>query len=114
MSIIANIKYECVECHKEFDEDDAIISICEECQIIDQDETIREVVTEISKKDYLWCDKEGYVGFNNDHEKEIFLDGIRKGIQDALFFVCDMYGEIEFFEKIIFTMPEWKMKGKID
>lgn len=45
-------------------------------------------------------DKTHYVGFSSEEDKKSFLLGLRSGYREALFWICDSFDIVEFFEQL--------------
>lgn len=98
--IDVEIKCTCQDCDKEFDEYSVNIQ-CEECSEKITQEEIKRCVVEVSKKSYLWKSKDCYTGFESEKDLETYLTGLRRGYENALFWLCDHFGLVEFYEKEI-------------
>ena len=92
----------CFDCAEKFDIDYAYIR-CGECD--DKREPIDDeyLINHLSKNDYIWKDKDGYVGFENEKELNLYLKGVEKGYKDCLFWLADYLGKVVLFENL-----EWK------
>ena len=97
MDMDIEIKIECNECKKKIVDDwpyNIGIFICNECEEklwnrIDFDKYIRELFEKIaSNHDHSWLDKEMYIGWDTEKEKEIFMRGIRHGFFHALWAIA--------------------------
>ncbi len=98
-NIEIRIDCECIACDEKVDMKE-ITYTCESCIEEQYNEGLKEAIEEVYNKDYLYKDKDDYVGFESDKETEIFMKGIKRGMHNALFWICDYYGQVEFFEKL--------------
>jgi len=107
-----NYSCSCVTCDKklQFDssEFDTANIICNECRDKFDSFDIQQAILDASEKDYLWIDREGYVGFKSEEEKTYFMRGVKKGYMDALFWIADYFDEVNYFEAVIEKMKDVK------
>ena len=91
----------CQQCFEEIDLDDSNI-FCKECngKLFPADD-LELAIEEVSDKKYHWESRDGYIGFNSEEDLTLFLDGVKQGYSDALFWMCDYFGMVEFFEDSI-------------
>lgn len=89
----------CNECGKNIDLLDEDF-VCVSCKGKTEIAIIKCAVKHAFTHDYIWTDKEGYVGFITEADKEVYLRGVKYGFKQALFWICDYYDEIEFWEKL--------------
>ena len=54
---------------------------------------------------YEWEDKDFYVGFKSEEDKETYLLGVKKGFYSAVFWMADYLDIVSEFEKLT---PELK------
>jgi len=78
---------------------------CQECVPNEEytSEHIQNCLKEISEEKHQWEDREHYIGFKSEEDKTLYLKGVYRGYQVALFGVADWFGEVEFYEKL----PIW-------
>jgi hypothetical protein len=103
------IKLRCENCHDLVGIDEINIR----CIKHDEEDFIyqmKEAISSCATHSYLWTDKDGYVGFDSDKDLENYLIGVRKGFMDALFWICEYFGEASFFETLEFIQSEWRKK----
>jgi len=95
------IKGQCEDCGKETNNVDEFYLHCTNCHnkldIKDFQEALKSTM---KNHTYLWTDKDGYGGFKDDKEKEMFMTGVKKGFIDALFWMADELGQVDFFETL--------------
>lgn len=110
MSEVTNIEIEmkCDSCFKHIDIEAGCFN-CEECEIENQNLLIKECVKEVLKYDGCWKDRDYYCGISEE-DKTIFMKGARYGYFNALFWICDYFNEIQFWEKI---EEEFEKKEKL-
>lgn len=93
--------YTCDKCKNKKDEFDQNL-ICDDCydKEVNFDE-IKKLIEKISNRK-SWEDREHYVGFTNEKEKDIYLNGLKEGIWESLFEVADYFGDegIGYFETL--------------
>lgn len=94
----------CEECYEKGDLEEMHFT-CTECKPEKEytPEHIQNCLKEVSEEDHHWTDREHYIGFKSEEEKTIYLRGLYRGYQLALFGVADWFGEVSFFEKL----PIW-------
>lgn len=103
------IKCGCYNCKEYFDQSE-ITGRCNTCEEDAFNEQIKEAINRCIEHSYLWTDKDGYCGFETEKDLENYLIGVRRGFMDALFWICDYFGEVDFFEELNFIQPEWIKK----
>lgn len=98
---------ECDRCDIEINLEEDGYSFCDKCNEeqldeFDQSEILDAIKSSLSLE-YLWNDKDVCTGFNNDGEKDIYLSGVKHGMEVGLFWLCDYFGNgmVEQFEKLI-------------
>lgn len=95
----------CDECHKKEDIGILDYGLCDNCKDKEHIDSLKEAIKNIYSNK-LWEKKDTFVGFKSDNDKEYFMKGIKYGIEDALFWIADHFGEIDFIELVL----EWKDK----
>ncbi|HEY2811763.1 MAG TPA: hypothetical protein VGJ00_10305 [Rhabdochlamydiaceae bacterium] len=96
--IEVEIKGKCLSCD-ETSNDDQLHVYCSNCSNeLYKLEDIEYAIESITTNDYHWTDREFYVGFKDEEEKDLFLRGIKKGFSDALFHLCDYFGTMHIFD----------------
>lgn len=89
----------CDVCTKYFD-DVCVNTLCKQCEDNYFVIPIKDVLQTLIAKKYIWENKEGYGGFDNEAEKELYMMGVKKGYFDALFWLSDYFDIVELFEKM--------------
>lgn len=64
-------------------------------------ELVDDAIDEVSGQDYHWKDEEIYEGFKTNEDKLIFMSGVKKGYNDALFWMADFFGRDDYFNQHI-------------
>ena len=95
----------CTYCDKKIDDDEEII-LCPSCEENGWQEVVKASVRYALEHEYVWKDKDDYVGFDSEKEHEAFMLGLAKGVSDALFWVCDRQDMVGFYEEEV--MPKLK------
>ena len=92
------ITCKCQRCGSKIDPEE-VVTYCDDCDNeIFTTQEIEEAINSVSDKDYHWTSKDIYDGFDTEKEKEIFMKGVKHGFCNALFWVCDYFDCIEYFE----------------
>jgi len=102
MSIDFEIKMTCDDCNKS-KAGFSFVICCDTCFENKIDSYIKSAIeNSLTDHTYLWTNKEDYIGFDSDKEKEIFLSGVKKGFDWGVFWIADEFGSnaIEFYEQM--------------
>lgn len=101
------VSCDCTYCDKKMVGGEEII-LCPSCEEEGWQEVIKTSVKYVLEHDYIWKCKDDYVGFESDKELEAFAQGIKEGVSQALFWVCERQDLTEFYEKEIHPKFEFK------
>ncbi len=107
MSFEFEVKCKCSRCEKTLDEYSACIH-CEHCLEEVDNEWLLDSAKHISEEHQSWKDEGFFQGFNSEEEKQSFLQGVKYGCHDALFWLCHYAGDTKFYEKNIHPNFEFK------
>lgn len=103
MYLDIDVACKCSNCNKKFGTED-LYFLCDACwELRYTMEYFQEALEYASDKKYIWdsCDEDN-LSYKDSHElREVFFRGVKKGYCDALFWMADYFGEVEFFEKKI-------------
>lgn len=100
--MIVEVFFECYKCQHKFEDTDGIF-FCDSCNESEMVNEFKAAIKNAAEHKYIWQDKEHYVGWDSEKEKEIFMRGVRKGFWDALFFIASYLEDekfVRFYEKL--------------
>lgn len=93
---------ECENCHTKNDTESLFCDyVCEDCRLKEQNELVKLAIEELIHKKYIWEEKESYIGFKSEDERELYCSGVKRGYIVALFWLADYFNIVEDFEKIV-------------
>lgn len=91
----------CRECEENILEYDRVI--CGGCWFETRsNDEIYELIKKVAFNNDHEFDPEYYGGFDTEKEKETYINGVKKGFSDAIFWLCDRIGYVGHFEKEIY------------
>lgn len=62
-------------------------------------ENIKQAIKD-TYNDKHWEDWKSFTGFKSEEEKTVFFYGVKYGIEHALFWIAEYFGEVNFWEGI--------------
>lgn len=90
----------CEECNEVTTLDQFEEYVCEHCRLNSQDSEIMAAIEELTTKEYIWKDEEGYQGFETEKSKALYMKGVKYGYFQALFWLADYFGKVDEYEKL--------------
>lgn len=76
-------------------------AFCEKCIDYEVSESMLRHYMKNAARGFWVNDKDNVVGFSCKEDKERYFKGVRDGISDVLFWLCDELNIVEFFENQI-------------
>lgn len=101
------VRCKCEKCEKLVEEDSASVH-CNHCLEEVESEWSLHSAKYISEEHQPWKCDGSFTGFNTEEEKQAFLRGVKFGCNDALFWICNYAGDVEFYEKNVLPNFEFK------